>query len=240
MFIGHKLRRAAQKGGIEFVGRKMGATQGGGVTLNLTTLSDGIDTEAREDDIVVLVQSHNGVITNYDMTVTTSGYTEEADLYSADEGISHNLGAHYKVMGATPDTEVVTPTYNTGGANVAIALVFRGVDTVTPIDVTTTTAIGNNTADVDPPAITPITNGAAIVALGGSRHDHGGAVTYSEPAGYEYFIDNSRNDGVYDASALAAFLYWDGVGAFNPAISELSLDSLENSWSAATLALRPA
>lgn len=227
-------------GGIEFVGRKSGVGAGTGITLDLTTLAGGIDTQPREGDIVILTQAVHGFgIINYDMTVTTSGYTEEADMLVINTNTTH-LGVHYKVMGSTPDTQVVTPQYNTNVAHVTIALVFRGVDTTTPLDVSTTTSSNTNTADINPPAITPVTDGSAIVVCGAASHDQGTAGSFSNLSTYDHSTVRQRNDGVYDASGLSAFLYWDGAGAYDPPVSEYSLDSTAFSSAAATLALKPA
>ena len=243
MFIGHKLRRAAQKGGIEFVGRIDAADNG---TLSSQTLAldsgliDGIDTAVQEGDLVIVAQSVNRGATDQNLTITTSGYTEVADLYSNDTE-SINFGVHYKVMGATPDTDVEVPVYTgTFNSHVVMVFVFRGVDETTPMDVTATTNTGTNTADVNPPAITPITNGAVIVTANGAAHDHGGAVTYSGLSEYAYSVERHRNAGTNDSSLLMGYVTGWESGAYDPALHELSTDSVNNSNASVTMALRPA
>jgi hypothetical protein len=81
-------------------------------------------------------------------------------------------------MGSTPDTTITfSQTGNADNAGTASILVFRNVDTTTPIDVTTTTATAANTVLANPPAITPTTAGAWII-YGASGAHAGGAATY--------------------------------------------------------------
>ena len=73
------------------------------------------------------------------------------------------LCVFYKFMGATPDTTVSIP--GTGGLPHlgALALVFRGVNTTTPMDVAVTTANVPSPAVPNSPAITPTSNDCCIV-----------------------------------------------------------------------------
>lgn len=237
------LGAAGLGGGIKFVGQADAADNGtlSSQTLTLSSgLADGIDTAVREDDLVIVAQSVNRGPTNQDLTITTSGYTEIADLYQLNSE-SLNFGVHYKVMGATPDNDVEVPVYTgTFNSHVVMVFVFRGVDTATPFDVTSTTNTGANTADCDPPAITPATAGAVIVTANGSAHNHGGQTTYTIPSEYEYTNERHRNAGGNDSSLGMGYILDWVSGSYNPAILELSLDSTNNSNASVTMALRPA
>ena len=88
---------------------------------------------------------------------------------------------------------------NVGDASAAIAFVFRGVDTTTPLDVTPTISQVTNTVLADPPSITTETGGkgAILMGIGGGGHAAGDQ-TYSDTAGdYTTFFSigsNSTND----------------------------------------------
>lgn len=85
---------------------------------------------------------------------TTSGYTFVAD--------DDNTGAtyYYKFMGASPDASVSWPSIAGSGnyGQSAVAFVFRGVNTSSPINGTPNEVVG-----VDPGAITPSVNNCCIV-----------------------------------------------------------------------------
>lgn len=94
---------------------------------------------------------------------STSGYTAIADVLHATGNC--RLHASYKVMGSTPDTSVSVPaTLSTSVGLGVLALVFRGVDTTTSLDVAVSTA---NTATSTPggtgPGVTPVNNNCCIV-----------------------------------------------------------------------------
>ena len=109
-----------------------------------------------------------------------------------------NVAVWYKFMGATPDTSVVVEG-STGGTDSSIAvvvMVFRGVNTTTPMDVAATTATGINTADTDPLSIDHNNpSGVWTVIAGASGHVLGGASTYTFPTGYTTnAIDRGSDD----------------------------------------------
>jgi hypothetical protein len=198
-------------------------------SVSLTSLTGGIDTAARSGDIVLVIMRTNNE-TDSNMSLATSGYTEVADLYANDD-LDINFGAYYKVMGGTPDTSVTTTTYSSASLrNVdMLAYVLRYVDTVTPLDATTTTATFVNTAIPNPPAITTVTAGAVVVALGGSSSK----TLSSPPTGYS----NHAYEGVL-AAALKKIEspQSENPGAFPIGGSDFSISSA----AAATMALRPA
>jgi len=237
-----------QGGGIEFVGGGSHLVAGTNAdpSVSLTSLTGGIGSTAETDDLVVYLWA-KVTSADTDMTMVTSGYTEVADLHLIDPGAITGIdfAVYYKKMGATPDTTAVAN--NTNGASngivhIGIAMVFRGVDTVTPLDVTSTTATGINQVHVNPPSITPVTTGAFIVALGGSAYTTTNR-TYSESGVYENWLER---DGVHAGAfnlGCAAFIGcypWDGVGAEDPAQVNMTTSTANDSWASATLALRPA
>ena len=115
-----------------------------------------------EGDTVVVLGGHS------DETAaagpSTAGYTEHSTNQVA--GLPGTLGIWTKVMGATPDTQVVGR--NTGNAADACSYavyVLRGVDQTTPIDQTSVyQALQTSVTSFDPPSITTQTDGAWVIA----------------------------------------------------------------------------
>lgn len=109
---------------------------------------------------------------------STSGYTLVADLTPA-IGSSRRLYVTRKFMGATPDPLVSIPNA-VGVWTAAMALVFRGVHTTTPLDVAVTSVDSNAAAVPNPAAITPTSNDCCIVigAVGGQDSSVGSVTNY--------------------------------------------------------------
>lgn len=214
------------------------AINGGDVTVDLS----GIDIQ--EDDLVIVGYSIGGD-SNKAMSVSSpTGYIEVADLYANDSNDA-NLGVYYKIQGATPDSSVtVSGSAQADESTAAVAMVFRGVDTTTPMDVTPTTATGIDSADPDPPSINHNNpSGLWTVIVGASASAGGAATTYSFPTGYttdavsltseDFPFDTTlgigyRSSGVSDPED-PGIMTWSGFGSAQ----------LSASWGAVTIALRP-
>jgi len=143
----------------------------------------------------------------------------------------------YKFMGATPDTSVNIPPSTSGqwGGSYTIQ-VFSGVDQTTPLDVTSVYATGTGTARANPPAITPTTVGAWIVAMGSGADTTGAVYTSSDLSG---FLSSVGSDNIDSMTGAGYYSSWTS-GAFDPAQFAGGTTSASDSWVATTLALRPA
>lgn len=130
---------------ISFVGSS-GTT--GSATL---TLPAGI----QQNDLIILIQGRDNAA-----PVDPAGWTNL--ITAAYSATTVGYSACYLVAGATPPTTVAVSTTNTNDA--AIAIVYRGVDPLAPIDVVSASAVG--IAMPDAPSITPNFNGARVVAIG--------------------------------------------------------------------------
>lgn len=90
-----------------------------------------------------------------------------------------------KFMGASPDSTVlVTGTGSATDACSGVAMVFRGVDTTTPLDVTPVTD-GTVSGAPDAPSITPVTANCAIAIFGTSASNDttpGTVTNYTSPS----------------------------------------------------------
>lgn len=223
--------------GIQYVG---GHVEGfAGTTSNVTIFIDdllgGLASAPAAGDLVI-VYFATGSSVNRDLVV--SGYTEIVELYSNDGGDT-NLAVAYKFMGGTPDVSFTLTggTFSTADAGAVAVQVWRGVNSVTPLDVTQTTATGINSVLCNPPAITPTTSGAVIVSGGAGAHNRS-AGTFSS-SNLTGFISALGDDNT-DLTIGLGYHVWTS-GAFDPAAFTFSsTDSTNFSWAAVTLALRPA
>jgi len=208
------------------------AIDGGDVTLTLPSM--------QQNDLVIVSYAIGGFSADHNMAMVTSGYTEVADIYASDIH-KLNLGVYWKVMGATPDTTAVVD--GTGGESdpvAAVCMVFRGVDTATPMDVTPATATGIDSADPNPPSINHNNpSGVWTVIAGGSSHQNGTA-SYTFPTGY---TTNARNVNADETGADgAAGMGYRSSGVTDPedpAAMDLNAGSSDDGWGATTIALRP-
>lgn len=223
---------------IEYVGRK--TTSGNGVssaTLNLSSFAAGETTPAtiQEGDLVVVVLGRSST-SNLTLSLTTSGYTKLLDIYS-DDSVDANMGVFYKFMGSTPDTTVAIPAGNNNDGYVFEVFVFRGVDQTTPVDVTTLSASGINGANINPPSITPVTDGAWLLV--GGVNTYGSAPSASPSGITNEYIDATFSPTRQAGSAVAQVRNCTGGVAVNIGQWTYSGDTAD-SWASFALALRPA
>ncbi|MDJ0896917.1 MAG: hypothetical protein QNJ92_17365 [Alphaproteobacteria bacterium] len=209
------------------------------------TVSDGTGTEAKTlpgtpaaNDIVLLLLGSDRILdsgtSNSGGVVSTEGYTILADDITSTEP-GYQLS--YKVMGATPDTDVDINQQNVPAAAVqaGILQVWRGGDASTPID----NSISEDTGaagDPDPPSHTTLTDGALRIVVG-VLDDDNAETGLTAPSGYtdlsakEAGASAGSSNTVMMASKEAAT-----AGAENPAaFSTPGSDA----WWAGHFALRP-
>jgi hypothetical protein len=233
----HHLRAILKSTGITFVGGYSAGYAGtvSDITVPLTSLTGGIGTQPIAGDLVVVFYGigYTSGIQGFSLSGYISGSLTGTDNYNTKSAYG------YRLMPATPDTSI-TITGGTGGiANAgAVALqVWRRVHATTPLDVTTTTATGTNSLLANPPAITPTTAGAIILAGGVGAHVQG-VQTFSSSA-LANFISVGGDDTTDVTVGLGSYVWTSG--AYDPAVFTFSgSDITTSSWVAATLALRPA
>jgi len=199
-------------------------------SVDLTSLYDGIGASPAQNDIVLVFLS---AAMNSDVDFSTykpSGYTVNADLY-ANDGLDSNLGVFYKIMGSTPDTSV---SISSGLTKLQwLVYVFRGVNTTTPLDATTTTNTRIDSADGLSPSITTVTANAMVLSAYGTGDFN--SLT-AAPSGYTVETGGLSGYGRigvgYKLKATA--------GLESPSAWDHSATSTLNSSCTATVALRPA
>jgi hypothetical protein len=225
-------------GGIDYIGGRAAAFLGTTSTtnLNLTNLTGGINNAPWADDIVVIFYGI-GRADESTNTISVSGYTS-LGLSRPEDTYATSLDVSYKIMGSTPDTSAtLSSTISVENAAAVAVHVFSGVNTATPMDVTSTVATNSSSAIPNPPAITPVTVGAVVVAGGAAGHNDG-TDTFSS-SDLTSFRTSGAND-TYDVSIGAGYVRWVS-GAVNPAaFTWTGTDNNDYSSAARTLALRPA
>lgn len=231
---------------ISFIGSGVGTHAATSAqTYNFSSLlnaAGGTPTLAQGDIVVVAVVNSTAAVNRGAGALVPSGYTAaHTALFNTDTNAS-NYQVSYKFMGATPDTSVSIPASNATTSGIAYAVyVFRGVSATTPMDATPTTAGAGNTGVANAPAITPVTQGAWIVACGGAAVAAG--AVFTNPAGMSTTTNHFRSTTITtttnDANVGVALLTTWTSGAYDPAAFGGSTTTNTGSWSAVTLALRP-
>lgn len=232
---------------ISFVGSHVGSHAATSAqTVNFSSLLNaaGGTPTVLQNDLVVVTVLQAGVATRTQAQLLPSGYTAShaSVLQSSDTNIASQQTSH-KFMGSTPDTSVAIPASASTTAGVAYVIhVFRGVDPNTPMDVTATTATGINTAQPDPPSITPASINAWIYCVGGGAMAAGAAPQSSAPTGLDTTTNAWRQTVLTtttnDPGIAAGFKSDWASGAFDcPALTGYTTTNT-GAWCAATLALR--
>lgn len=194
-----------------------------GANSSVASTSLTLPTGLEEGDLVLLVATSDAE----DPPYRPSGYT---NIYDERPGSTGAL-ACYKFMGASPDTFI--SGLNDNDRTPYIAMVFRGVDTTTPLDVAYTQSSTAASGMPNPPSITTVSDGCMIVAVGHLDDDD---ITATAPSGYT--LAATKNTGAEaGATVMAAYLLQTTAGAEDPGVFGGG-GSDENE--ARTLALRPA
>ena len=214
-----------------------------GTTSNVTItfggdLTGGLSSSAAIGDIVVVGFAISSGGSSMDTNPTVSGYTELVEVISTSSNSSTRttLNVAYKVLTAADTSFVLTGgTGSSFFAGVVAVQVWRNVNSTTPFDVTSTTSTLNNTSNPNPPSITPVTNGAVVIAVGSGSHESG-AFSYTS-SDLSNFITVGRND-TFDAMIGMGSYNWIS-GAFDPAQFSGGPASTGAAAAAVTMALRP-
>jgi hypothetical protein len=228
---------------ISFVGAKSGSSAS--TTAFAVSLTDLLDTggasvsPATDDDVIICWS----VASSTDKAPTApTGWTETENRYKDGTTYDTNLLIWAKRMGATPDTTVSLP--GTGSTSDSVAYTvhcLRGIDATTRLDVASTYADGLATTNGDPAAITPSTAGAWImVAMAGAAQT---ATNYSLPADLSATTNHFQKAIIADTNdpciGVGLKTNWTS-GAFDPGAWSGGAAPAAGSWSAVTLAFRPA
>lgn len=184
------------------------------------------------DTILVAVVAMGGV------TISTSGYTKRAE--KIETGYSGLSCAVFTKVFASGDVSVNVSFGSYASGNVLV-YGLRNVNTTTPLD--TSTTISSTGFYADPPAITPVTQGAWVVAVGAFLDPGGYSSGFAIfPAGYSNPITHSQPDQGYGSGNRiggVAWKLWSGAGAEDPGKFQPSIGTGADVGFGITLALRP-
>lgn len=215
-------------------------THGATYSLDLTTpdtTNGGIGGSLQQDDIIIF---NSGWASTSDDNPGVAGITSEvADQYANATQQDTNQSVGYLVCSASPPSSVtVTGSNNAANGALAIAVAYRYVDPVTPMDVAAQVGVLTASTVVDAGAITPTSVGAKIVAALANSGDTT-PVLSGTPSNMS-LVERRSNGG---STRGVAFLLADADGtagvAFDPGSSSNSEDTSARSGAWVTLALRP-
>lgn len=245
MLLNSPILAAPAAAGIQFVGglicpRTPTSTADSSHSMS-GTLTGGIASSPQAGDFV-LVMYGSGSTNDQSVKVikdtSAVAYTSLVGLY-ANATNDANLAIAYRMLASSPDLTVVLGSQggsNNGGG--AIILVFRGVNVSSPFDVAYVQSVVTNTGRPNPPAITPVTAGAYIVACGahGGPNSGNADVTSSDLSGFKATsaVGTNRSGG-----AGAGYHAWT-TGAFDPAQFGGGTTGATDAAIGVSMALRPA
>ena len=224
--------------GISFVGQVTNtAGPAAAAVANLTTLSGGTDSSPEAGDFVIALIH----LTSSDDSpagrgsISTSGYTTLlGQTLVGNAPLDAFLTVGYKFMGATPDLELRTSAgYGANTSEVLQARVYRGVSTISPIDVFPVTSAAK---PVNPPPISPSV-GAWVIAGGGVTVLGNTSSTAISSPDLDAFY--SASIFVFDYDSIAGWGHSQEI--FNPAaFVEVSMGSFYEARAACTFSINKA
>lgn len=217
----------------------MAVTFVGSATASVTADGDqSLPSGLAENDVVIAAVCSDGAFASGG---SSGGISDGADagtwtqLYISGNNLP-GVEVYYKVMGATPDT--VIDVNNAPSRDTAfVSQAFRGVDTTTPIDNSTSTAT-NTSGDPDPPSHTTVTANAWRIIMG-FLDDDDEASNASAPSGYTNFVaeDSGNSSSTVGCTLMMASKDAGAAGSEDPgAFSSSGSDN----WASLHFALRPA
>ncbi len=212
------------------------ANNGADATLTFPSLLEG--------DLVIIGHQIPDDDSNHDLTLSDmTDWNEVADLYANDSDDAQ-LAVYWKVMGATPDasaTLVGAGASHTDTDTSGVCMVFRGVDTTTPMDVTPTNATGINTMHPNPPSIDHNNpSGVWTVIIGANAETLGTTGSYTFPTGYTTNTVEDRASDSTDGTVGISYNNSPSDPEDPDTMTHSGTDSTARSWAAVTMALRPA
>lgn len=222
--------------GLSLVGTASATKSTSGSTYTVDLAAIGI----AEGDIVVVSAGQGGTSSDAPtVTGNNSGaYAVAGSTVYANDTWDTNFGLFYKVQGATPDSALtITRLSSTIYGGAAAVQVWRGVDTTNPIDVVGTAVATTNGSRGNPPAVTPVTPGAIVIAGGAGVQGTGGSA-FTVPSGMSNGVSVNADGTTSDIGVWIASATWTS-GAYDPPAWTGGATSTSSSAAAQTIALRP-
>lgn len=217
---------------IEFVGSTTAYYLG---TSTATASLSGID--VRAGDVMIAVTGM-GSHTSSPLPNAPSGFSS---IFAKSGGASDTnalMRMSYRIATGSETSVSVSGTYSASGGGVVVQI-FRNVDTSNPFDVSTTYLSGNTyTNNVNPRPITPVTEGAVIVAGGVAYSAIGASASLSSSDLSSFRYAGGHNSNFGSVSGIG-YRKWNGSGAYDPTSWSFSGNAGGANYMTATIALRP-
>lgn len=218
---------------ISFIGSTSARHATGG---DLTQSVPG--TYATDDFAIAMTRGlDSGTNPVYAITVATGWTALRNDNWAAND-TDMQFYIWYKKLTSASETDL-TFTSDTANSRAVAIHVFRGVDTTTPFDTTEQYAEGNDAANPSNPAITTVTNNAAVYLLHGYNNND---VTVSgAPSGYTLGSHRTSTAHANQGHASAYDLDVGASGTETPgAWTHTASPTNVQDYQLYTIALRPA
>lgn len=209
-------------------------------TLPLNNLAGGLSGIPAQGDLILYVTAMAST-SNRDM-IHPTGFTEVTDLYANDTRDT-NLGVSYAFATSGPISGVVCPWASNNAGSVCFAMVFRGVDKSTPVEVSSTTAVIANNEDINCPAVRASTTFSLALCVGAAAGTNFDAFT-SWPAGWIPGASTTRaaaaQNNLIGAFGLFSTTTSEANNTYDPPAFVMDFGTAaNNSWAAVSLSLRP-
>lgn len=166
-----------------------------------------------------------------EFTLLFSGYANDVNDTS--------MTVKYKFLESPIDYDIIAGAISSSGNGINVSIqVFRGVDIVTPFDVTSVSATALNTALVDPGSITPTTDESVIGVFGAGAMGASISTVFTSSA-YDNFSATTRSGTGRSLATAFGRKAWTS-GAFNAAAFGGPSVNTADSNAYVTFVLRPA
>lgn len=205
-----------------------------GLTFTITSLSGGAGYAAQSGDLVIAAVVLGSNV-HRSPGVATTGFTKVASLYASSNSFDCNLTLSWKVMGASPNTTVVTsPSGSTADGLAGAIHVWRNTDVNSPFE-TFTTSLAAGTGRPTPPSIVPVSSGTVIICAGGAGAGTGAVFTATSMQNFRSVVGADNLDAMV---GLGSYI-WPGVNTatFNQWTGGTT--GVNDAWAAIALALKP-
>lgn len=218
---------------LQYVGGTSGSGAGTGYDVSLTSLTGGLASAPAKGDTVLVFY---GIESEYEESamIQANGYLLIGRGDFADTRESGLLG-YMKVMGATPDTSVNIKI--DGSNSTSVIHVWRGMDTITPQDVTAVLTEAGNSSSINNGAVTPTTAGSVVI-IAGNIGSNGSYTVSTTPSGYGNLVQKTYDPGTATTTVVASKAWTSG--SEDPAAWVMSGTSVDDAWVGLTCVLRPA
>ena len=218
-------------------------TTASNINAGSTTLNYDESVCLTDDFIIVAWSCGYDDFTPPTLAMTTAGYTERTtSTLSIDGGTvgDGNLAIFTKFF-VPGDVSAVTAASGTGtdSSNATACLIFRGVDTTTPLEIAIQTASATTPAgDPDPPSVSGYTETTSAVVIAGATCTATTGVNLTAPANYG--TNAQLTNAGAEAFSAAVGLAYRIPGTNDPEDPAAFTSTNAGAWCAATMVLKEA